>query len=145
MALRTTQDRVRHAVLFELIGLAIMVPVGAYLFQLPVGHMGVLGVVGATIATVWNFVFNLGFDHAMLRWLGHTRKTLRMRVGHAVLFEGGLLVMLLPMVAWYLGIGLLQALLMDLAMVLFYLFYAFSFNWAYDRVFPVSPMAKAAV
>ncbi|HIF47897.1 chlorhexidine efflux transporter, partial [Candidatus Thioglobus sp.] len=47
MALRTTQDRVRHAVLFELIGLAIMVPVGAYLFQLPVGHMGVLGVVGA--------------------------------------------------------------------------------------------------
>ncbi|KAF0808115.1 transmembrane pair domain-containing protein [Alcanivorax xiamenensis] len=145
MALRTAQDRVRHAVLFEVIGLAIMIPVGAYLFQLPAAHMGVLGVAGATIATVWNFVFNLGFDHAMFRWLGHTRKTLRMRVGHALLFEGGLLVMLLPMVAWYLGIGLMQALMMDLAMVVFYLFYAFGFNWAYDRVFPVAPMAQPAI
>jgi uncharacterized membrane protein len=32
-----------------------------------------------------------------------------------VLFEAGLLVILLPPIAWYLGIGLLEALVMDLA------------------------------
>ena len=49
----------------------------------------------------------------------------------------GLLVLLIPMIAWYLGIGLLQALLMDLAIVAFYLVYTFFFNIAYDRVFPL--------
>ena len=150
MALRSFPDRIRHALMFEAIGLAIVTPAGAYLFHQPIGHMGVVGIGAATLATVWNFVFNLGFDHAMQRMVGHARKNLTARLVHVALFEIGLLVMLLPAIAWYLGISLWQTFLMDLAIVVFYVVYNFGFNLAYDRVFPVPsdmpapPMAAAA-
>ncbi|MBS7699016.1 MULTISPECIES: PACE efflux transporter [unclassified Chelatococcus] len=137
MSLRTFPDRMRHAILFEVIGLAVFTPTAALLFNQPVAHMGVIGVVSATIATTWNFLFNLAFDHALVRLRGHSRKTVMIRVTHAILFEGGLVIMLIPMIAWYLGISLWAALMMDIAIVAFYLVYAFVFNIVYDRVFPV--------
>ncbi|MCA0417939.1 MAG: PACE efflux transporter [Proteobacteria bacterium] len=145
MSMRSLPDRIRHTVMFEVIGLALVIPGGAMLFNLPATHMGVIGVGSATVATLWNFVFNLGFDHAMLRFAGHTRKSLGLRVLHALLFEGGLLVLLLPPMAWYLGMGLWQTFVMDLAIVVFYVVYAFLFNLAYDRVFPVSGTEQMAI
>ena len=145
MSMRSFPDRVRHTVMFEIIGLALVIPGGAMLFNLPATHMGVIGVGSATVATLWNFVFNLGFDHAMLRFTGHTRKTRALRVLHALLFEGGLLVLLLPPMAWYLGMGLWETFLMDLAIVVFYVVYAFLFNLAYDRAFPVPAQPRLAV
>jgi uncharacterized membrane protein len=61
-----------------------------------------------------------------------------MRVLQAVLFEAGLLAMLTPLMAWYLGISLVQTLLMDVAFALVYVLYAFVFNWAYDCIFTTS-------
>ena len=143
--MRSVPDRIRHTVMFEVIGLSLVIPGGAMLFNLPATHMGVIGVGSATVATLWNFVYNLGFDHAMLRMIGHTRKTLALRVLHALLFEGGLLVLLLPPMAWYLGMGLWETFVMDLAIVVFYVVYAFLFNLAYDRVFPVPAQPRLAV
>jgi uncharacterized membrane protein len=135
--MRTTRDRIRHAISFEIIGLAIFTPLAALVFGLPIEHVGVVGVVSATLATGWNYIYNLGFDHLMQRFRGGTRKTLALRVAHAVMFEFGLLVVLLPFIAWYLGVTIWQALVMDIAFALFYLVYAFFFNLAYDRVFPL--------
>lgn len=135
--MRTFGDRVRHAILFELIGLAIFTPGAALLFDKPVAHMGVIGIVSATVATLWNFVFNLGFDKAMLRLRGSVEKTMAIRLVHTALFEAGLIVALIPFIAWYLGIGLMTALVLDIAVVAFYLVYAFVFNIVYDRTFPI--------
>ena len=136
--MRTFRDRVRHALLFEAVALAIFIPGSAALFDQPMEHMGVIGIVSATIATLWNFVFNLGFDRALLRLRGSVHKTMAMRVAHTLLFEAGLVVMLIPIIAWYLGISLWAALLMDIAIVIYYLVYGFLFNIAYDHVFPVA-------
>ena len=142
MQSRSYPDRIRHAISFEVIGLAIFIPLASVVFDQPAQHMGVIGVASATVATLWNFVFNIGFDRAMLRLTGSVRKSLAVRLLHALMFEAGLLILLIPMIAWYLGIGLWQALLMDLAIVVFYLVYTFCFNLAYDRVFPLpQPMA----
>ncbi|WP_449043661.1 PACE efflux transporter [Paracoccus versutus] len=142
MTMRSFPDRVRHALMFETIGLAIITPATAWLYGKPLLDMGVVGVGAATLATVWTFVFNLGFDHAM-RWLhGHTRKALHHRLLHTLLFEGGLLVMLLPPMAWYLGMTLWQTLLLDLFIVAFYLVYNFVFNIAYDRIFPLPDIPR---
>jgi uncharacterized membrane protein len=135
--MRSVSDRIRHAISFELIGLAIITPLGAFAFGMPIADIGVVGVASATVATAWNYLYNLGFDHVMQRLTGGTRKSLAVRVLHAVLFEGGLLVALLPLIAWYLGVSLLQAFMMDVSFALFYLVYAFVFNLAYDRIFPL--------
>ncbi len=135
--MRTVKDRMRHAISFEILALFIVTPLGAWLFSTPIHDIGVVAVVSASIATAWNYFYNLLFDHAMMRWRGKVQKTWAIRVGHAVLFEAGLLLVLIPFIAFYLGIGLLPAFFMDIAFAGFYLVYAFIFNWAYDVVFPV--------
>ena len=142
--MRTFRDRVRHALLFEAVALAIFIPASAVLFDQPVHAMGVIGIVSATIATLWNFVFNVGFDRALLHLRGNVDKTMPIRVAHTFLFEAGLVVMLIPMIAWYLDTSLAAAFLMDLAIVTFYLVYGFLFNIAYDRLFPVVTMQLMA-
>ncbi len=135
--MRATKDRIRHAISFEVIALLIVAPAGAWAFDKPLQDIGVVGIVSATTATLWNYLYNLLFDHAMLRIAGHLRKTLAVRVLHTLLFEGGLLVALLPFIAWYLDIGLLEAFYLDVSFTLFYLVYAFVFNWLYDLTFPI--------
>lgn len=135
--MRSPLDRLRHALSFEIIALLIVVPLGAWIFGFPMHDMGVVGVVGATIATLYNMVFNHLFDLLMKRRYGSTRKTPRQRVVHAVAFETGLLLVLLPFIALYLGISLWQAFVMDISFAGFYLVYAFVFNWAYDWLFPL--------
>ncbi|MBJ6126879.1 PACE efflux transporter [Microvirga splendida] len=135
--MRTARDRIRHAISFEIIGLALITPLGAWAFHVPMHDIGVLGVVGATIATLWNYIYNFGFDNIMQRLTGSTRKTTLIRILHAVMFEVGLLFVLLPLFAWYLSVSLWQAFLMDVSFALFYMGYAFVFNWAYDRLFPL--------
>ena len=135
--MRTTRDRIRHAVSFEILALGIVVPLGAFVFSLPASDIGVVSVGSATIAMLWNYVYNIGFDRAMLRLAGSTLKTVPIRVLHAVLFEAGLLLVLAPFIAWYLGVGLWHAVVMDVSFALFYMVYAFAFNWGYDRLFPI--------
>ncbi|QBE65862.1 PACE efflux transporter [Pseudoduganella lutea] len=139
--MRTFGDRVRHALLFEAVALAIFIPGSAAVFDKPVESMGVIGVASATIATLWNFIFNMGFDRSLRALRGTVHKTMAIRVVHTLLFEAGLVIMLIPMIAWYLGIGIWAALVMDLAIVIFYLVYGFLFNLAYDRIFPIAATA----
>jgi len=135
--MRTPRDRIRHAISFEIIGLALITPLGAFAFAMPMHDIGVIGVGSATLAMVWNYIYNYGFDRLLLRLRGDTQKSMPMRVLHAVLFELGLLIALLPLIAWYLGVSLWQALVMDVSFALFYMGYAFVFNLAYDCVFPL--------
>ena len=135
--MRNTADRIRHAISFELIGLALITPLGAWVFNTPMQDIGIVSLLSAIAATLWNYIYNLGFDRVLMRLRGDVRKTVPLRIVHAVLFEAGLLLVLLPLFAWYLGITLLQAFLMDMSFAGFYLVYAFVFNWAYDVIFPI--------
>ncbi|MBE0441407.1 MULTISPECIES: PACE efflux transporter [unclassified Psychrobacter] len=135
--MRSTKDRIRHAVGFELIGLLIFAPLASWVFGFELHSMGVVALTGSIVATVWNYFYNILFDNALLKLRGEVKKTVAIRVLHAALFEGGLLVLFLPAIAWYLDISLWAAFKMDIAMATFYLVYAFVFNWVYDRVFPI--------
>ncbi|SKA76928.1 Uncharacterized membrane protein [Paucidesulfovibrio gracilis DSM 16080] len=142
--MRTRIDRLRHAVLFEVLGIAISAPASAWILDRPVGHMGYLSIALATTAMIVNYVYNLAFDHA-LKQLGrpvHLRPTW-MRVLHAFCFEGTLLVVAVPMVAWWLNMTVWQAFITDIGFAVFYLVYGFVYNWGYDVVFPM-PSAEVS-
>jgi uncharacterized membrane protein len=143
--MRSTRDRVCHAISFELGGLVLVSPLGAWAFDLPLADITVVRIACAIIATVWTYAYNLAFDAVLQRLSGETEKSIPMRVLQAVLFEAGLLAMLTPLMAWYLGISLVQTLLMDVAFALVYVLYAFVFNWAYDRLLSVSAWQGPAV
>lgn len=139
--MRSPRDRIRHAVLFEIIALLLVAPLGGLVFGIEVGHFGVVAVVSTTIAMGWNYVYNLGFDHALVALGKPLNKSGLMRLVHALLFEGGLLLFLVPFIAWYLAVPLWEALAMDLALAGFYLCYALVFNWGYDRIYPLPVQA----
>jgi uncharacterized membrane protein len=97
-------------------------------------HSGVLAVSASAIAVVWNLAFNTAFERWEARQSQTTRSVLR-RVVHAVCFESGLVLFLVPLMAWWFDTSLLEALVMDLGLVLFFLGYTFVFNWSFDRIF----------
>nr|WP_067298019.1 PACE efflux transporter [Marinobacterium profundum] len=135
--MRSRADRIRHTVGFELIGLVLLTGFGSFLLGFDMQHFGALAVVFSLLAMLWNYYYNRLFDQWLLRRRGTSIKRQRDRVVHALLFEGGLLLVTLPVIAWWLQVSLWQALAMDIGMVLFYLVFAYLYNLAYDRVFPV--------
>ncbi len=64
------------------------------------------------------------------------------RVAHAIGFEGGLALIMVPFMAWWMGITLWQALVLDVGLLLFFLVYTFVFAWVFDRLFGL-PAAAA--
>jgi uncharacterized membrane protein len=107
-------------------------------------HAGPLAIACSLVAVTWNLAFNTMFEAWESRQAVKGRSVAR-RVAHAIGFEGGLVVILVPLVAWWLDVSLWQALLMDLGLVVFFLVYTFAFNWVFDRVFglPASAVGTA--
>lgn len=95
----------------------------------------------STIAVIWNYIFNTLFERWEARQAVRGRSGAR-RVAHAIGFEGGLAFLLVPFMAWVLGVSLWQALLLDLGLLLFFLAYTFVFTWAFDHLFGL-PAAAA--
>ncbi len=90
------------------------------------------------LAMVWNAIYNWLFDLALLA-LGRSLsdRPPGLRVIHTILFELGILIMTLPVVAWWMQISLQQAFLLDTGFMIFYLVYGYVYNWCYDRIFPI--------
>ncbi|MES2533465.1 MAG: PACE efflux transporter [Pseudomonadota bacterium] len=135
--------RVVYITLYE--GIAIVVAsVGlAAMSGQGLGHSGVLAMIASAIAVVWNLTFNALFERWEARQAVRGRSVAR-RIAHAVGFEGGLIMVLVPTIAWWLDISLWQALVMDLGLVVFFLVYTFVFNWAFDAVFGLPASATGA-
>lgn len=124
------------AIVAASIGLAVMSGQG-------LGHSGALAVIASVIAVVWNLAFNALFERWEAKQSVRGRSVWR-RVAHAIGFEGGLVMFLVPTFAWWLDISLMQALVMDLGLVIFFLVYTFVFNWAFDAVFGLPASASGA-
>ncbi len=62
--MRSTSDRVRHAIRFELGCLVIISPLGAWAFGMPKADVGVACAINAT---VWTYFYNLGLFTMLTR------------------------------------------------------------------------------
>ena len=126
--------RIVYVTLYELIAIAATSVGLAALSDSSLARAGVAGLASSAVAIVWNVVFNTLFERWEARQTVRGRSLAR-RAAHAIGFEGGLVVTLVPLFAWWLDITLWHALMLDLGLLLFFLGYTFVFNWAFDRVF----------
>lgn len=134
--MRTRLDRIRHAVCFEIIGLILLVGVLSQL-GFDGSHVGVVGIAFSILATGWNYIYNMWFDRMLYSRYKTAAKTTVIRIIHSLGFEAGLLLVTIPILSWVLKVTLWQAFVLDIGMVLFYLIYAYVYNIAYDRLFPI--------
>ncbi|MEO8057200.1 MAG: PACE efflux transporter [Burkholderiales bacterium] len=133
--------RVFQAVLYETFAIAFVGPVLSVIFDKPAASTLGLAFVLSSIALAWNYVFNAFFE----RW--ESRQTVRgrsfaRRVAHGLGFEGGLVVILVPVMALWLNTSALNAFLANLGLLVFFFVYAIGFTWAFDRVFGLPESAK---
>ena len=102
---------------------------------------GAMSVVASTLAIIWNVAFNHLFERWEARQAVRGRSVLR-RIAHAIGFEGGLALMLIPLMAWWFDVGLWEATLMEAGLLVFFLVYTYAFNWAFDRIFGLPASAQ---
>ncbi|MEB3071289.1 PACE efflux transporter [[Mycobacterium] vasticus] len=126
--------RIIYVISYELIAVALTTG-GLVVLGFGGGSSGVVAVAASTVAVVWNYVWTTLFEMWERRQVSQTRTVLR-RMVHAVGFEGGLVVLLLPIVAATLRVSLMQAFSLEVGLLVFFLVYTFVFAWLFDKIWP---------
>jgi uncharacterized membrane protein len=126
--------RIVYVALYEAIAIACTTAGLAGLADHDAGPAGLAAILASATAVAWNVIYNTLFEAWEAKQVKGGRSLLR-RVVHAIGFEGGLVLAIVPMFAWTLGTSLVDAFLLDLGLVVFFTAYSFAFNWAFDLVF----------
>lgn len=126
--------RVLQALLYEVFAIAFVGPVLSFAFDKPATSTLALAFVLSSIALGWNYIFNALFERWEARQARRGRSFAR-RLAHGIGFEGGLVVILVPVMALWLKISVLEAFLANLGLLAFFFFYAIAFTWIFDKVF----------
>jgi len=135
--------RVLQALLYEVGAVAFVGPVLSLAFGKPASSTLLLAVVLSAIALCWNYVFNALFE----RWeAGQAVKgrSFSRRLAHGTGFEGGLTLILVPVMALWLDTTFLTAFLANVGLLAFFFLYAIGFTWAFDKVFGLPQSALGA-
>ena len=138
--LRSLKDRLRQIALFEGLGLLLITPGFAWASGQPLESSFALLAALSLMAALWNGGYNTAVDWLQAHHFGTRadQRGWRGRILHALCFEGGLLLLTLPVIVAWTGMGWLTALVADLGLALVYTAYAFVFNLGYDRLFPIA-------
>lgn len=98
------------------------------------GESTLLAILLSTVATIWNYLWNTLFE-AIERRTGATERALAARALHALGYEGGVLLVTIPLVSLMLGVSLLEAFMIEGGLLVFFLVFTVVYTWAFDRVF----------
>jgi uncharacterized membrane protein len=136
-----TRRKIVYAVSFEALGTLVA---SVYLWLVseasPASSFA-LSVLTATVALCWSYVFNSIFETWEARQPVKGRSLAR-RTAHALLFEGGLVLLLLPIMAWWLQVSVWKALVYEAGLIVVFIAYTYLFTWAFDRIFGLPASAR---
>ncbi len=135
--------RILQAILYEAIAIAVVGPVLSIFFGQSLSSAIGLAFVLSTIALGWNYIFNMLFERWEARQTVRGRSLLR-RLMHGIGFEGGLVVILIPVMAMWLNISPMSAFMANLGLLAFFFVYAVIFTWAFDRIFGLPESAAGS-
>ncbi|GLS90398.1 membrane protein [Psychromonas marina] len=127
-----TLERVLQSILFELLAVSLSVAGLAIFTNHDLSSLSGTMIVIASIAMVWNYFFNYFFDKVVTG--DKDKRSFSLRIVHVLLFEAGLLIVTIPVMAYILNVSLWDAFIMDLGVTIFITIYAFVFNFSYDKL-----------
>lgn len=136
--MKTTFQRIINITGYQIGSLGAIIPVVSLITGHGFSTLGLLTVFITTFCTCWNYLFSYWFDlHLDAKGRVHER-TVKDRMFHALGLEVGIIWFTTPVIAWWLDIGLVEAIVMDLGLIIAYLVYTFVYNWMFDKyVMPV--------
>lgn len=126
--------RIVYVTVFEILAIALSTLLLMALSGGPAQTSLPIAVVISGIAIVWNYAFNLMFE-AWERRSRIFRRTLKIRVAHATGFEFGLFLATVPLYMLWYRVGFVDAFMMEVAVLVFFLIYTFIFTLFFDMLF----------
>lgn len=139
-----SRRRLIHAISYEVILLVIIAIALSFIFSMPLEVTGILGVIMAVISVIWNMIFNHYFERVEHKY--QWKRTIPVRILHAIGFEGGLMLATIPIIAYMMKMSFIDALILDFGLTMCILVYTFIFQWCYDvieeRFFPDVKLAS---
>ncbi|GGZ88629.1 hypothetical protein GCM10007161_20200 [Ignatzschineria indica] len=129
---RSLKERFFHALLFEVLAILFTMLIGIFLLHKPVDAMGVVSVLISVTALLLNIVFNWIFDKLFPFVNGE--RPVSIRILHALSFEATLILFTIPMLAYILSVSLTEAFMIEVGLLIFFLFYTYLYNWSYDQI-----------
>ena len=127
-----SRRRLIHAISYEVILLVIIAIALSFIFSMPLEVTGILGVIMAIISVIWNMIFNHYFEKVEHKY--QWKRTIPVRILHAVGFEGGLMLATIPIIAYMMKMSFIDALILDFGLTMCILVYTFIFQWGYDHL-----------
>ena len=136
-----TTRKIIYAVSFETLGVAVASLGLLAMSESNVTQSLILSAITATIAMGWSMGFNALFEAWEARQSVKGRSLARRSV-HALLFEGGLVVLVLPIMAWWLQVDIWTALKYEAGLIVLFILYTYMFTWSFDRIFGLPASAR---
>lgn len=134
ITLTPLKRRLLYVSIFELLAIVLSTVILMYLSDSQVKDSLPLAVIVSLAAVVWNFIFNTIFEYAE-HYFEIKQRSFVVRSAHALGFEGGLVLICLPLYMYWYQVGLRQAFMMEIALLIFFLFYTFIFTLIFDQIF----------
>jgi uncharacterized membrane protein len=135
------QRKILYAVSFESLGIAVASLGLLLMSDVSVAQSFTLSALTASIAMTWSVSFNALFEAWEARQPTTGRSPAR-RALHAVLFEGGLVLLSVPVMAWWLQVGFIAALAYEAGLIALFVVYTYLFTWAFDALFGLPQSAR---
>lgn len=136
-----TLRRLIYAATFEAGGILLSTALLLLMAEASTASSLAFSIIASTVAMLWNLIFNAGFEAWESREPVKGRSPAR-RIAHALLFEAGLVLLLIPLTAWWFTVSLLQALGYEAVLIVAFLLYTYLFTWIFDRLFGLPASAR---
>ncbi|ENW98376.1 MAG: PACE efflux transporter [Acinetobacter sp.] len=129
-----TKRRVTYVFFYEVFSFFICAMVLAVLSDTSISHTGPLSILIAVIAVTINYFYNHVFEMWEKKQISKKRTVMR-RVVHAIGFQIVLVMILIPLIAWWMQISLIKAFLLDFSLMVLIPCYTFVYNYLFDHIF----------
>lgn len=124
-----------YAISFELLAILLSTLLLALLSQSGSGNALPVAIAVSVIALIWNYLFNSFFEFIELK-LKLVKRTVVIRLTHAISFELGLFFFTIPLYMWWYSVGFTKAISMEVTILIFFFIYTYLFTLVFDKLLP---------
>ena len=124
-----------YAITFEILAILLSTVLLAILSQSQSHNSLPVAIAVSVIALIWNYIFNSFFELIESK-LRIKKRTVMVRLTHAISFELGLFFFTVPLYMWWYNVSFIKAISMEVTILVFFFIYTYLFTLIFDKLCP---------
>lgn len=133
--LKPRSRKLVYAITFETLAILLSTVLLAILSQSQSHNSLPVAIAVSVIALIWNYIFNFFFELIESK-LKIKKRTVMVRLTHAISFELGLFFFTIPLYMWWYNVDFIKAISMEITILVFFFVYTYLFTLALDKLCP---------